>query len=99
MVERFLISIILIGIVILLMVGKGDWLIAGYNTASAEKKRSYNIKRLRIALATTMLLVALAINIPVLGVCGIRDKEVAIAIVLVCFVYMIVGNTWCKFKK
>ena len=75
MVERFLISIILVCIVILLMIGKGDWLIAGYNTASAEKKRSYNIKHLRIALATTMLLVALAINIPVLGVCGIRDKK------------------------
>ena len=37
--------LLIMGIVIL--VGKGDNLIAGYNTASKEEKSLYNIKRLR----------------------------------------------------
>lgn len=39
----------IIGIVIL--IGKGDWLIAGYNTASEEERKKVNIIRLRIVMA------------------------------------------------
>lgn len=39
----------IIGIVIL--IGKGDWLIAGYNTASVEERKKVNIVRLRIVMA------------------------------------------------
>ena len=39
----------IIGIVIL--IGKGDWLIAGYNTASEEERKKINIVRLRIVMA------------------------------------------------
>lgn len=38
----------IIGIVIL--IGKGDWLIAGYNTASEEERKKVNIVRLRIVM-------------------------------------------------
>lgn len=99
MVEIILISLVLIGIAILLLTGNGDWLIAGYNTASAEKKKTFNVKRLRIALATTMLLITIAINILLLT--GNIDnnkftKGIGIAIIVICFVYVIIGNTWCK---
>ena len=39
----------IIGLVIL--IGKGDWLIAGYNTASEEERKKVNIVRLRIVMA------------------------------------------------
>ena len=39
----------IIGIVIL--IGKGDWLIAGYNTASVEERKKVNIVRLLIVMA------------------------------------------------
>lgn len=39
----------IIGIVIL--IGKGDRLIAGYNTASEEERKKVNIIRLRIVMA------------------------------------------------
>ncbi len=39
----------IIGIVI--FIGKGDWLIAGYNTASEEERKKVNIVRLRIVMA------------------------------------------------
>ena len=35
---------------ILLFIGKGDFLIAGYNTASKEEKEQYHTKRIRIVL-------------------------------------------------
>ena len=41
--------LVLVGAVI--AAGKGDWLIAGYNTASKEKKSKYNIKRLRLCIS------------------------------------------------
>ena len=39
----------IIGIVIL--IGEGDWLIAGYNTASEEERKKVNIVHLRIVMA------------------------------------------------
>ena len=39
----------IIGIVIL--IGKCDWLIAGYNTANEEERKKVNIVRLRIVMA------------------------------------------------
>ena len=38
--------------------GKGDWLIAGYNTASEKERAQYNIKRLRLIITVLMLLSA-----------------------------------------
>lgn len=35
---------------ILIFIGKGDFLIAGYNTASKEEKEQYHTKRIRIVL-------------------------------------------------
>ena len=32
---------------VLILIGKGDNLIAGYNTASKKEKAQYNVKRLR----------------------------------------------------
>ena len=53
----FLAAVLLVmGIIIL--IGKGDNLIAGYNTASQEERSKYNIKRLRGLIGG--LLVALA---------------------------------------
>ena len=48
--------LLIMGIVIL--VGKGDNLIAGYNTASKEEKSLYNIKRLRGLIGGLLVLLA-----------------------------------------
>lgn len=48
--------IILIGI--LLLSGKGDFLIAGYNTMSAIEKKSYDIKKIRIVIGVGLLFLA-----------------------------------------
>lgn len=44
-------AIVFFIISIVILIGKGDWLIAGYNTASEEERKKVNIVRLRIVMA------------------------------------------------
>ena len=46
----------IMGIIVLL--GKGDFLIAGYNTASDKEKEKYNIHRLRFVVGVVLLAIA-----------------------------------------
>ena len=84
----------ILGIVIL--IGKGDALIAGYNTASAEEKAKYNIKRLRLLVGSLLIgigLVYLMFNIkatPALS--GIF----AVVIVILAGIVIFLANTWAK---
>ncbi|MBQ9576434.1 MAG: DUF3784 domain-containing protein [Muribaculaceae bacterium] len=84
-----------------IVIGKGDWLIAGYNTASEQEKQQVNIKRLRMVIATIIVLAMLAIDIPFL----IDQEDNVTAIVLSAAIVVtisvtgvIVANTWCKKK-
>lgn len=77
---------------ILIFIGKGDFLIAGYNTASEGEKEKYHPKRIRIVLGTCFLLLA--------GLTALRDTIganvmfVGMGIVLVAA--LILANTWTK---
>ena len=77
---------------ILIFIGKGDFLIAGYNTASKEEKEQYHTKRIRIVLGTYFLLLA--------GLIALRDTIGAtvmfIAIGIVLVATLILDNTWTK---
>ena len=44
---------------LVILVGKGDGLIAGYNTASSKEREKYNIKRLRIVMFVLLVVTAL----------------------------------------
>ena len=56
--EVGIISLIIALLGVVILVGKGDWLIAGYNTASKEKKEKINVKRLRWLVAIVCWLAA-----------------------------------------
>lgn len=79
---------------LLILTGKCDFLIAGYNTASKEKKAQYNMKRLRPIVATIGLLGAL------LCILLIYFIEYATALTIGFVVLTIIGlvlmNTWAK---
>ena len=81
-----------VGFSILLFIGKSDFLIAGYNTASKEEKEQYHTKRIRIVLGTYFLLLA--------GLTALRDTIGAtvmfIAIGIVLVATLILANTWTK---
>ena len=48
MIVQIIIASIFVVLGIIVLAGKGDMLIAGYNTASKEEKEKVNIKRLRL---------------------------------------------------
>lgn len=78
---------------ILILVGKGDWAISGYNTASAEEKAQYNIRRLRLITGITSLAVAVIMVLD--AVLHLRWLIFATVLPL-CILVLILGNTWAK---
>ena len=89
--------LLIMGIVIL--VGKGDNLIAGYNTASKEEKSLYNIKRLRGLIGGLLVLLA-PMTVFLLGeeTMAATWSFVALTFVL-SIVVVILANTWAKNKN
>ncbi len=84
---------------ILILMGKGDNLIAGYNTASKEERERYDIKRLRgliggllVALAPMMLLLLGKESMAsIWSFCGVS--------LVLCIVVLVLANTWAKKKS
>ena len=88
----------IMGIVIAL--GKGDWLIAGYNTSSKEEKEKVNIKRLRLLTSIYLLIVsAFVIQLPYAA----QEKTLLYLLIAgfwcALVVFLILANTWCKKKQ
>jgi len=92
-------SILFIILAIVFLIGKGDKLIAGYNTASEEERQQVNIHRLRILMAIVSVITAVfCYLIPYAG----RDKRDVLAVTgiffLVNLIIIILANTWAKKK-
>ena len=83
-----LLSALLIGI------GKGDWLISGYNTASSKKRAQYNILRLRLSMVVSCVLIAIVVILDALTL--ISSNLFTILTIIIAVVQVIVGNTWAK---
>lgn len=87
---------------VVLLSGRGSWLIAGYNTASPEEKQKYDTTRLcRVTGAGMAVLAALLVIMALwedvlpaefAGLFGAVALAVAAAVV-------ILGNTYCRRKK
>jgi len=94
-----IIAIPFIVLIPIFLMGKGDNLIAGYNTASEEEKKKVNIQRLRLLMAVMMAFTA--------GFCGClpfigKDKNTVLAVsaiyVVITIIFIILANTWAKKK-
>ncbi len=82
---------------IIIALGKGDDLIAGYNTASKEEKEEVNIKRLRLATAVMLLLSSIFVALLPFA-SQMQQYELIAALVFLVVVFIIIANTWCKKK-
>lgn len=81
---------------IIILIGKGDNLIAGYNTASKEERSQYNIKRLR-GLIGGFLLILAPMMVLLLSEESIAAGFSFIAFTFVlCIILVILANTWAK---
>ena len=86
----------IMGIIVLL--GKGDKLIAGYNTASEEEKAKYNIRRLRFIVGVVLLAVACLMPLLILKVGNVFRAIFSALVVIICIAAVIMANTWAKKK-
>ena len=98
MIVLIILAAIMLIMGIIILIGKGDNLIAGYNTASKEERSQYNIKRLRGLIGGFLLILA------PMTVLLLREESLAaglsfIALTFVlCIVLVILANTWAKKK-
>ena len=93
-----IVTAIMVVLCAIILAGKGDHLIAGYNTASEEEKQRYNIKRLRLAVAIMCLLTMLACWIPLFTDSIVATMCVPILAFIIVFGGILVVHSWCKKK-
>ena len=83
--------LVVMGVVILL--GKGDMLISGYNTASPEERAQYNIRRLRLVMGIGIIAVAGVVLLDAF----LNLRWLIIATVLPISILIVsLSNTWAK---
>ena len=99
MMKSIIIGIVFIVLAVIILMGKGDKLIAGYNTASEEERQQINIKRLRILVAITCLSsTVLCLCMPVIGENIVAELTATGFFLLIILVIVILANTWAKTK-
>ena len=99
MIKSIIIGIAFIVLGVIILMGKGDKLIAGYNTASEEERLQINIKRLRILVAITCLSsTVLCLCMPVIGKNIVAELTATGIFLLIILVIVILANTWAKTK-
>ncbi|MBQ3521348.1 MAG: DUF3784 domain-containing protein [Bacteroidales bacterium] len=86
-----IISLIVFVLAIIILTGKGDNLIAGYNTSTKEEKKTYNIKRVRICIGGMLLILT-----PIMLL--FADNFVALIAIVppLSILSVILTNTWAK---
>ena len=99
MIPSIIFSILFIVLAIILLMGKGDMLIAGYNTASEEERNKIDIKRLRIVMVILMVITAVFCAIlPLIGNNKTSQLAAAGIFIAITIVGIIVANNWAKKK-
>lgn len=98
MIVKIFIAVLLGVMGLIILFGKGDKLIAGYNTASKEEREQVNVKRLRLLMGGFMVVLA------ILAFLIIEEESItsvmglgAVMLVL-AFVVIALANSWAKKK-
>ena len=92
-------AIVFLFFAVLFLIGKGDKLIAGYNTASEEEKKKVNIERLRILMAILSVITAAFVSIlPIIGDNTQGQMGATVVFIAVTVAFIILANTWAKKK-
>ena len=98
MIVLIIIAAILLIMGIIILIGKGDNLIAGYNTASEEEKAKYNIKRFRGLIGSLLIILAPTMFL-LYGEPTMTTSWSFLTIVFILsIIVVILANTWAKKK-
>ena len=97
MIPAIILTLLFIVLAIVFYLGKGDKLIAGYNTASEEERKEVNIHRLRILMSCISVIAAgLCVTLSIIGN-NIQAQLGATAVFMVAIIFVVIlANTWAK---
>ena len=80
-----------------ILLGKADFLISGYNTAPDEEKAKYNMPRLRMLIFLELLVVSAGlVLITALELGEVEIGIFASVVVLLSILMTVLANTWAK---
>ncbi len=90
-VSQLIISLIVLVLAIIILSGKGDNLIAGYNTARKEDRETYNIKRVRICIGGMLVVLSMLMLL-------FADNFILLIAVVppLSILSIVLSNTWGK---
>ena len=99
MIVSIVFAVMFLVLAVIFLMGKGDMLIAGYNTASEEERAKINIKRLRVLMAILSVITAGYVSIlPIIGD-NPQDQMVGgFVFFAITILFVILANTWAKKK-
>ena len=98
MITLILVAAIFVIMGVVILIGKGDNLIAGYNTASQKERAQYNIKRLRGLIGGLLIVLAPMLFLLHGETMAATGSFVALTVIL-CIIVVILANTWAKKKR
>lgn len=96
------ISLLIIIVAVVIMLGRGDDMIAGYNIASKKTRDMYRIGRVRIIVG--ILLILIAVLLPLTGALMVMGYKEIVMTVLPAVVFVLIAGTftvshfWAKKK-
>ena len=94
-----ILAILFLVLAVIFLMGKGDKLIAGYNTASEEERAKVNIKRLRFLMAILSVITAGYVSIlPIIGDNPQDQMGAFFVFFAITIIFIILANTWAKRK-
>ena len=99
MIVSIVFAVAFLVLALIFLMGKGDKLIAGYNTASEEEKKEVNIKHLRILMAILSVITAGFVSVlPIIGDNSKGQMGAGFVFIVVAMIFIILANTWAKKK-
>lgn len=95
----YITSAVLMAMAFVVLTGKGDFLISGYDAASKEEKAKFDIRRLRLLIFC--LLAAVSLGLPFVLLMGWGDVGIALfsaIVVLLSVICVVLSHTWARKK-
>ena len=99
MVIIILLSAVLLIMGIIILIGKGDNLIAGYNLATEEEKKKYHVKWLRFLIGGLLVVLAPLTFFMMKEPTTANTMSFVASTFVLCIVAVILANTWAKKRK
>ncbi len=93
-----IVAIILVLFSIAYLKGKCDGFIAGYNTSSPEKRKMYDIRRLRLIVACFHFVLAALFFLFLMKNVDLAAIIFLTSVAVLAIVAVVLGNTWAKKK-